>query len=887
MAKVQDWRTEDVAKWFASIGCEQYTALVLKEDLDGGLLVRLQDQELLDFGIKNSFHRKKILTKIAKLLRPENCIDVKMPATTHVGNSSIEDTLSPFSRERKQKRPSAVTTKSDSGTKSSGNRHRTWNDWGLQQSTHIAWSNSKSLQPSQEESGALLASKTDITKSDSLLMTFSKSYEKSANYDLEQLTYTPICPVKYPYLLEKGASRSILVCNIDYGLSSEELYRFFSNCSQYPIRNFKCYLPKCPMTIVTYFDISHAVEIQERLHGCSFQKHPDSSNLTIKKAKHLPWCEIDSDATPPRGEMVVFPCIPTHAIYKEWNDGAIAVEVRASDGIFKNIEKTLKGAFSIYGPLLYQPKQINNQIKKDTRAFIIQFADTRAADRALTFVPFVIENMKVVSRNYVRPSTTALKAMFMFASELEKLACSCENMTFMPEWCAKATQVALQARYNHMLPPKTKICQELGSYESSPTKVPCDLREVGPFLEARERTDMPKTGIIASTPDSYKRCAEILQVDSVASMHANTVVSDSEARSQSDTNLFPHRSEALENFSPTSYPTSISTARQVSDSDLQQRYIQRKGSGYNIRPIDVDPHQNFEISSAPVAANVVGNGNSMPVFKYNENVSVACFGAPAYSNFTQPIAPKYGIGDNGSEMYLQQQHILPHQNYMLQQRQFEAYGSNSHQPHHTSTKKSMAKAIRESRSQQKPRHHSKHALHTKGRLHNTNNDGKVRRANYRRTDNKIHVGKLRSKADARCTLCVKNIPNRLTKSRMLEFLDLHFKKSYDYFYLPVDFQSDYNVGYCFINFLSTEHVIKFYTMYHGSPWSSLIKQSNSAKVLEVCYADQQGKRNMIKRQFNSNIRTMPDKYQPSLFVSSGPLVGEKQDFATAKKQYKI
>jgi hypothetical protein len=121
----------------------------------------------------------------------------------------------------------------------------------------------------------------------------------------------------------------------------------------------------------------------------------------------------------------------------------------------------------------------------------------------------------------------------------------------------------------------------------------------------------------------------------------------------------------------------------------------------------------------------------------------------------------------------------------------------------------------------------------------------------------------------------------------LEFLDLHFRKTYDYFYLPVDFQSDYNVGYCFINFLATEHVLKFYTMYHGSPWSSLIKQSNSAKVLELCYADQQGKRNMIKRQFNSNIRTMPDKYQPSLFVSSGPLIGQKQDFATAKKLYKI
>ena len=107
------------------------------------------------------------------------------------------------------------------------------------------------------------------------------------------------------------------------------------------------------------------------------------------------------------------------------------------------MEKTLREAFSIYGPLFITRKK-SLLSEKDTRAFIVQFADTRAADRALTFIPFVIENMKVVSRNYVRPSTTALKAMFMFAHELEKLTRSCENDSFMLEWCATAVQVAFQ-----------------------------------------------------------------------------------------------------------------------------------------------------------------------------------------------------------------------------------------------------------------------------------------------------------------------------------------------------------------------------------------------------------------------------------------------------------
>ena len=536
---------------------------------------------------------------------------------------------------------------------------------------------------------------------------------------------------------------------------------------------------------------------------------------------------------------------------------------------------------------MYHPKEIITPIEKDTRAFIVQFADTRAADRALTFIPFVIENMKVVSRNYVRPSTTALKAMFMFAHELEKLTRSCENDSFMLEWCATAVQVSLHSRYSRMLQSKTKtnICQELGSYESSPTKVPSGLREGGPFLEAKESTDMSKNGMInsiASTPDSYKPSARIFEVDDIASMHSSSIDSGSEARSQtSGTNLFPQRSEALENFSSASYPSSISP--EGGSSNLQLSYTQGEYPGYDIQPADVNPHQNFEIAPAPVAANVVGNGSSMPMFKYNENVSVACFGAPSYNNFPQSIVSKYDMDENSSDMYVRPEHIIPPQNYVVHQRQFGAYGSNSHQSHPANTKKIMAKAAREGQRQQKPRHHSKNASNAKTRLHNKSNNEKFRRSNYHRRDNKIDIEKLHSKADVRCTLCVKNIPNRLTKSRMLEFLDLHFRKTYDYFYLPVDFKSDYNVGYCFINFLATEHVLKFYTMYHGSPWSSLIKQSNSAKILELCYADQQGKRNMIKRQFNSNIRTMPDKYQPSLFVSSGPLIGQKQDFATTKK----
>ena len=116
----------------------------------------------------------------------------------------------------------------------------------------------------------------------------------------------------------------------------------------------------------------------------------------------------------------------------------------------------LHKAFSIYGPMSCFPKELKRQTSavhkvnsseleddpsfNDTKQYLVQFTDTRAADRALTFIPFLIGNMKVVSRNFVRPTTTSLKSMFLFTHLVEELSLKCNSDEFMLQWCTTAMQ---------------------------------------------------------------------------------------------------------------------------------------------------------------------------------------------------------------------------------------------------------------------------------------------------------------------------------------------------------------------------------------------------------------------------------------------------------------
>ena len=104
------------------------------------------------------------------------------------------------------------------------------------------------------------------------------------------------------------------------------------------------------------------------------------------------------------------------------------------------------------------------------------------------------------------------------------------------------------------------------------------------------------------------------------------------------------------------------------------------------------------------------------------------------------------------------------------------------------------------------------------------------------------------------TLMIRHIPNKYTKELMLETIDEDFKGKYDFFYLPIDFKNNCNVGYAFINFKKLEDIEPFYNRFNNKRW----ERFNSEKICEIKYARIQG-RDECKSHFRgSSLMSHPD-----------------------------
>eukprot|EP00439_Symbiodinium_sp_Y106_P069087 s1226_g11.t2 len=87
------------------------------------------------------------------------------------------------------------------------------------------------------------------------------------------------------------------------------------------------------------------------------------------------------------------------------------------------------------------------------------------------------------------------------------------------------------------------------------------------------------------------------------------------------------------------------------------------------------------------------------------------------------------------------------------------------------------------------------------------------------------------------TVMLRNIPNRYSQASLLQEIDLAgYRGTYDFFYLPMDTQNRTNVGYAFINFLTSPDLERFMMEFAGY----LFQNHSSQKVARVSLAHIQG-----------------------------------------------
>ncbi|KAK3132843.1 hypothetical protein QOZ80_6AG0528480 [Eleusine coracana subsp. coracana] len=124
------------------------------------------------------------------------------------------------------------------------------------------------------------------------------------------------------------------------------------------------------------------------------------------------------------------------------------------------------------------------------------------------------------------------------------------------------------------------------------------------------------------------------------------------------------------------------------------------------------------------------------------------------------------------------------------------------------------------------------------------------------------------------TMMIRNIPNGFTRQKVMNIIDQHcaeenakiavgdgVRSAYDFIYVPFDFRTQANLGYCFVNVTSTEAASRLYTHLHGYRW----KVRDSRKMCEVDYADIQGREALVEHFSGSCFHCDTEEFLPVWF----------------------
>jgi len=116
---------------------------------------------------------------------------------------------------------------------------------------------------------------------------------------------------------------------------------------------------------------------------------------------------------------------------------------------------------------------------------------------------------------------------------------------------------------------------------------------------------------------------------------------------------------------------------------------------------------------------------------------------------------------------------------------------------------------------------------------------------------------------------LRNTPNRYTAEELLaEMIGLGFEGAFDFFYLPIDFNTKRNRGFCFVNFVSACRAAEFAVAFHGL----CLKRYSTHKILEVAPALTQGFEANVEQYTRKDAQRIQNPwFRPMIFRDLEPV----------------
>ncbi|RSH91271.1 hypothetical protein EHS25_009570 [Saitozyma podzolica] len=151
---------------------------------------------------------------------------------------------------------------------------------------------------------------------------------------------------------------------------------------------------------------------------------------------------------------------------------------------------------------------------------------------------------------------------------------------------------------------------------------------------------------------------------------------------------------------------------------------------------------------------------------------------------------------------------------------------------------------------------------------------KPRAKHFVPAENVVFEERVRAGLDPRTTIMIKDVPNKLSRQGLVQVLDEVVPGEYDFVYLRFDFKNSCNVGYAFVNFVSVQALYRFVKARVGKRWNMF----SSEKVLQVSYANIQGKEALVNKFRNSTVMEAHEDWRPLIFYSDGAKKGWPEPF---------